>query len=266
MSSILKYILLLIVSSSTSYAQNSRFIALGKLKASTTHEKIEKAMLLQDLSTDFWEQMAIPYELRQELEKQRLLASAQGYYVYPPDKNLGKYITISGATLTVMHDGIAQHATVESADINPSLRKILSLADVGSDLVIQIVFKDPKETNSDSRPKKIVEAQTNIHVVPQHEAEFPGGYTAMTDYLFKNILSQFPEGRESFALAKARVSFNVNEDGLVKNVKMRTSSGDKKIDEFIIRAIQKMPTWKPAQENNIKVKQEFTVPFNGDGC
>ena len=68
---------------------------------------------------------------------------------------------------------------------------------------------------------------------------------------------------------QAIVSFTVNEDGKIADAIVSKSSGDAATDKLLLKAINKMPKWKPAETaDGTKVKQafEFSVSGNTKGC
>ena len=139
---------------------------------------------------------------------------------------------------------------------------------MGSDINIKVVFKTKKQgggnTGVDSKP---IEGTVAVTVVPETEAEYPGGFKQITGYLRANVFNKISGATASEKIQQAIVKFTVNENGEILEAKISKTSTDPTIDNLILNAINKMPKWKPAENaNGIKVKQEMTIPFGSGGC
>ena len=91
------------------------------------------------------------------------------------------------------------------------------------------------------------------------EASFPGGSTALTQYIKTNL--QYPkECREGAPIGRVILGFTVNKDGSLSNIKVEKSLVPI-LDEEAIRVLKSMPKWTPAKKNGKVVKSHATVPF-----
>ncbi len=105
----------------------------------------------------------------------------------------------------------------------------------------------------------------NIDLVSEIEvdkpAQFPGGETAMMDFLRKQLV--YPSrAKEEEISGKCFVQFVVTTEGLIANVKvLRGVSGCPECDSECIRVIKSMPYWIPALKNNKPVNSYYTIPF-----
>ena len=91
------------------------------------------------------------------------------------------------------------------------------------------------------------------------EASFPGGSTALTQYIKTNL--QYPkECREGAPIGRVILGFTVNKDGSLSNIKVEKSLAPI-LDEEAIRVLKSMPKWTPAKKNGKVVKSHATVPF-----
>ena len=105
-----------------------------------------------------------------------------------------------------------------------------------------------------------------VTVVPEIEAEFIGGHEQLTQYLKENAIDKISE-TDSKTMQQAIVSFTVNEKGAITNAQISTTSGDPEIDKLLMKAITRMPKWKPAENAmGIKVKQDFQFTVGNGGC
>lgn len=92
--------------------------------------------------------------------------------------------------------------------------------------------------------------------------EFPGGETALYDYLKTNI--HIPREAEIAEITgKVLVSFVVETDGSITNVTIEKSRGFG-LDEEAARVIAEMPKWKPGRQQNEKVRVRFFLPIRFD--
>lgn len=107
----------------------------------------------------------------------------------------------------------------------------------------------------------IVEAKEPEHIGPfdatmvDEAAEYPGGLEAMMNFLLKNL---HPE-EDISEPSKVKIQFIVGEDGKVKDCKVLQSAGEN-IDQQVLRALRKMPIWKPARKNGHAVAMYFVQP------
>ena len=92
-------------------------------------------------------------------------------------------------------------------------------------------------------------------------AQFPGGETAMMDFLRKQLV--YPaRAKEEEISGKCFVQFVVTTEGLIANVKvLRGVAGCPECDRECIRVVKSMPYWIPAVKNNKPVNSYYTIPF-----
>ncbi len=90
--------------------------------------------------------------------------------------------------------------------------------------------------------------------------EFPGGMTALSDYLAKNV--KYPEkAREVGIQGRVFVSFFVEKDGSLDEVKVMRSLGGG-CDEEAIRVVKAMPKWIPGEQRGKPIRVYFMLPIN----
>ncbi|KAA9338412.1 TonB family protein [Hymenobacter busanensis] len=89
--------------------------------------------------------------------------------------------------------------------------------------------------------------------------EFPGGETALLDYL--NAHTEYPkDARRKGITGKVYVSYTVDEDGRVSQVRVvRGLSAD--ADNEAIRVVKSLPRFKPGREYNVPTAFTYTVPI-----
>lgn len=92
-------------------------------------------------------------------------------------------------------------------------------------------------------------------------ASFPGGNVALKKFLNKNIV--YPDTLADTNIGgSVIVDFTVDETGKVQNVSFKSGT-PKAFKDAIETAFEKMPLWKPAQNNGIPVESGFsqTITF-----
>jgi protein TonB len=101
------------------------------------------------------------------------------------------------------------------------------------------------------------EEQTIFEVV-ENMPEYPGGMSALMQFLSKNI--KYPTiAQENGTQGRVIVQFVVNRDGtIVDPVVVR--SVDPYLDKEALRVIMTMPKWKPGMQRGKAVRVKYTVP------
>ena len=157
--------------------------------------------------------------------------------------------------------------SIKAAGFNDTLTtdqiNIIESADIGSDITIDVGYRyfNPVTLNLDIRQMHFV-----MTVVPEVQAEFPGGYEVLKKYLADNAIQKIPE---EFAgkLPPVVISFIVTETGQIANAGVTKTSANREIDKLLLRAINRMPDWKPAENSaGQKIPQKFQFTVGVDGC
>ena len=98
-----------------------------------------------------------------------------------------------------------------------------------------------------------------IYTTADEMPRFPGGEEALFEYI-KNAIRYPKKCREARIEGHTSVIFVVTSKGKVKDVKVRKSSGNKKLDKEALRVIRKMPRLTPAILEGKNVSVMLTVP------
>jgi TonB family protein len=99
-----------------------------------------------------------------------------------------------------------------------------------------------------------------VFVVVEEAPEFPGGQEAMMKYLIDNIKLEDLNPMESIPLT-LYLSFVIDIDGSVTDVKILRSSTNSTLDQEGVAAVKSMPKWKPGKQDGKEVKVGFTIPI-----
>lgn len=119
--------------------------------------------------------------------------------------------------------------------------------------------------------KALAEQQKQLAILEKNKAEqelfkqidkmpsFPGGQSAMTNFLLKNI--KYPaEAKEKGIQGKVFVQFVVLETGKIENVKVAQPVNEL-LDAEAIRVVKTMPDWIPGKSKGKAVKVNYSLPI-----
>jgi TonB family protein len=97
---------------------------------------------------------------------------------------------------------------------------------------------------------------------PEVNAEFPGGFTKMLEYLKQNL--EYPAEEQNKGIqGKVIVRFVVKSNGELENFEIAKGVlNGKSLELEAIRVIQQMPKWLPAQNEGYSVSQYMTLPID----
>lgn len=88
---------------------------------------------------------------------------------------------------------------------------------------------------------------------------FPGGWAALMTWLTHNL--HYPAiARDQKIQGKVVVSFIINKDGTVSNIKVEQSV-DVSLDREALRVVKLMPKWKPAILHGKPCRSMFVIPI-----
>lgn len=108
--------------------------------------------------------------------------------------------------------------------------------------------------------QKTVVSQSNQNVFDSVEQmpEFPGGMSALIDFLSSNI--KYPEDAiKQNVGGRVMVMFVVETDGSITNVRVARAVFPS-LDTEAIRVVKSMPNWKPGKEKGRVVRVNYTLP------
>lgn len=92
----------------------------------------------------------------------------------------------------------------------------------------------------------------------EQQAQFPGGQSALTSWLYKNLC--YPEEAMKHNIeGRVIVQFVIEKDGSITHPVVARGV-DKELDMEAIRLIKAMPKWVPGRNNGEAVRSKFTLP------
>ncbi|MCW3072443.1 MAG: hypothetical protein JWO44_2333 [Bacteroidetes bacterium] len=257
------------------YSQNDKFEYAGRFSPSIKKEKLNEAKFISEIMPKFCERFALPYGERMQFDQLLKIIDSEWKYYASLDKD---YIRVRENYEEVMHYVSIDISTIcngkvmtsQSADekLTAAQKNILNAADPGTDIKIKIRFRYKRWTNDDAGGGSMVrEGEYAVAVVPDTEAEYPGGFKQLTEYLTKSVIDKIPGKNPYGKIRQVIVKFSINEEGQVVDAKLSRNSSDPKTDKLLLDAINNMPKWKPAKNSKgVRVRQEFSIPFGGEGC
>lgn len=229
--------LLLLIGLTKGFSQNPFKEFPGRMFPLVKKEKINEAKLMSDIIPDY------------------------------PKEYYSKILNYVSVDITTISDGKMITSKSKSDVLTDEQKNSLVNADLGRDVIIEIKFqyKDPSD-DVRGGGGKIKSMNISVTVVPETEAEYPGGFKQIPIDLAKNVLSKISDTITSEKVRLAIVTFAVNEEGKIVDAKITTSSTDEEVDKLLLEATNKMQNWTPAQNSKgTKIKQEFCIRFRG-GC
>ena len=154
----------------------------------------------------------------------------------------------SEQTVTVMApDGTVRPVSQEELDA-------MKVSDENLEDVVEV-----EVIASESEPSEASDDQ--VYMIVEEMPEFPGGELEMRKYIAEHVI--YPEeAKVKKQQGKAFVTFIIDKNGDVKDVKIARGTDYESLDNEAIRVVKSMPQWKPGRQRGQNVNVSFTVPIN----
>lgn len=168
------------------------------------------------------------------------------------------------AEILVTYNEEVTRAEGANETLSAEQRGVLNAADIGSVVVIDVKYN---KKNAITGVTVVDTMMYSARVVPEVEAEFIGGNEEMIKYFEEYAINRVPD-EDGKPLPRTIVKFTINEEGEVTDARISKSSEDKGIDEYLLKVVEKMPKWRPAENSKgTKIKQDFEFSIgNNTGC
>lgn len=112
----------------------------------------------------------------------------------------------------------------------------------------------------DDNEETLEEPEAPIFPIVENMPEFPGGELALRKYIAENV--KYPEdAKEKGIQGRAYVSFVIDKEGNVANVKLARGIGFESIDNEALRVVSLLPKWKPGMQRGKAVNVSYTIPI-----
>ena len=109
-----------------------------------------------------------------------------------------------------------------------------------------------------AEPEPVKEEETKVFDVVEQMPSFPGGPSALMQYLSSNI--KYPVvAEENGVQGRVVCTFVVERDGSITDVRV-VKSVDPSLDKEAMRVVKSMPKWIPGKQNGSAVRVKYTVP------
>ena len=177
-----------------------------------------------------------------------------------PTSWVREYISVE---ISAFRNGIQTKVSGMSDVLNQEQKELIRLADRNTDIAVSVMYL-PENSLKNNTVKQYDFKGT---IMPDKNAIYGEGTAQLLQYLQKNSIANIEAG--SFTgYDLTAIEFTITEQGLVTDIQVVLPSKDTKIDEMLVAAISKMPSWKPAEfANGLKVKQNFVLTIgNMENC
>ena len=153
-------------------------------------------------------------------------------------------------------DEVKPEEEIKSQDDLSKTNTAIGAFDVkGNDEAAGEVLK-AKEVIAQPEPPK--EEETKVVDVVELMPSFPGGQSALFQWLSSNI--KYPVvAEENGVQGRVIVTFVVERDGSITDVKV-VKSVDPSLDKEAVRVTKAMPKWIPGKQNGSAVRVKYTLP------
>ena len=165
--------------------------------------------------------------------------------------------------ISAFKNGTKTKASGNSEVLTQEQKELIQSADRNRDIAVNITYL-PNNSLKNNTAKQY---DFEVAVMPVKNASYAEGAEQLTQYLRNNCIVNIEAGSfTGFDLTA--IKFTITEQGHIRDIKVAMPSKDAKIDEMLVAAISKMPTWKTAEfSNGLKVKQDFVLTIgNMENC
>lgn len=122
------------------------------------------------------------------------------------------------------------------------------------------VIKNKEVPKIDIAPNSSSYEDDILIEVPQQQAQYPGGMSALYEFLSKNIT--YPSSaKEAGVQGRVILQFIVLKSGEIADIQILRGV-DEELNTEAVRVVQSMPRWTPAKQGNSEVNSRMTVPIN----
>lgn len=172
--------------------------------------------------------------------------------------------SFEGLKVAVITEGGEKFEMSDSSVLNSSQLSLLQATDYSTNFYIEA---NCMRKNSVSREVKKERFVYYITIVPEKEAEFKDGQTALLDYFKKNSKKEVAKVKMD-QLKPGKVFFTITKNGKITNAKLESTSGYSSLDKKMIELITNMPgEWMSATNSKgEKIDQKLVFSYGLMGC
>lgn len=259
--------LLLLIAGTAAFAQQQKYQLPARQTPVTKKEKLTDVQTINDLTPLLWSSFQIPSNEKYWLDQRRPGTFPQPANFVYPQEDYKQILNVVSVEITTTSNGTKHTAKSNSDKLTTEQKSLLASADLGSDVSIALKYQYKNKADDQYGPRKqTVLCVGRVTIVPETEAEFPGGFKQLSDYVNTRIVGDKTEKTGLQKIERASVKFVVDETGKITDAKLVNPTNDAALDKLILDAINTMPNWKPAANSKgEKIKQQVYLPFSV-GC
>ncbi len=137
-----------------------------------------------------------------------------------------------------------------------SQKALLAQASLGDQIIIDVTYKEENAAKNQTDNRHL---SFELSVVPDSKALFPGGESALNNYLQEHIIKKLPVHEKS-DLEIASFVFTVDKNGNIGDIQVKEFCPLMQVQILIMEAINSMPRWESAKDKiGESVPQEFQL-------
>jgi len=122
------------------------------------------------------------------------------------------------------------------------------------------VIKDSIAVETSTPNDTTATEENMIFGLIEQQAAFPGGEAALLKFIKDNLRYPADAARDSIQ-GRVTLSFDVEEDGSITNVKVMRSP-DERLSQEAIRIVKMMPKWLPSKQRGKPVRVNYALPIS----
>jgi len=177
-----------------------------------------------------------------------------------PTTWIKEYISVE---ISAYKNGTKTKALGISNVLNQEQKELIQLADRSDDIAVSVIYLPENSLKNNT----VKQYDFKVTIMPEKNAVYGKGEEQLIQYLKKNSMASIETG--SFTgYDLTAIKFAITEQGNITDIQVALPSKDTKIDDMLVTALSKMPSWKPAEfSNGLKVKQNFVLTIgNKENC
>ena len=133
---------------------------------------------------------------------------------------------------------------------------MLAQASLGDHIIIDVSYREENAAKDQIDNRQL---SFEISVVPDSKALFPGGESALDNYLQEQLINKLPV-HDKADLDIVSFVFTVDKNGNTGDIQMKEFCPLMHVQSLIREAINSMPRWEPARDKiGESVPQEFQL-------
>ena len=193
-----------------------------------------------------------------------------------------KWLFLPGATVWTLEERFLPSNKIYpfSASLYPSLRmltpgiyRVVKKMDIGDNyrdwyfaaefrIGHKVEERDASDKEPSSKPLQEVAEEKDMDIaydVVEEMPEFPGGMSALMDFIRKNLNYDKSLVPETVVIPRVIVQFVIDEEGnIIHPVVLRGLNLE--LDEEALRVVRLMPKWKPGRQSGKPQKVRYAIP------